>query len=195
MVLGLFGRKNSNRRIVEQTYAALTEAGRHPQFYERMGVPDTVMGRFEMIAVHMVLFLRRTTHAGPAARALAQDVVDAFFQDIDHSIREIGIGDMGVPKRMKKFARMFYGRYESYDEALSQGDCSALAAALGRNVHPNGAGEAEAGLSILASHLMDVDAAFRATGEADILAGELIVPPPEGPADRKAEQEHDHDAA
>jgi cytochrome b pre-mRNA-processing protein 3 len=48
------------------------------------------------------------------SRALAQDIVDAFFEDVDHSIRELGIGDTGVPKRMKKFARMFYGRANSY---------------------------------------------------------------------------------
>jgi cytochrome b pre-mRNA-processing protein 3 len=100
----------------------ITGAARAPVFYESMGVPDTVLGRFEMISIHLILYLRRTGKAGDASRALAQDIVDAFFEDVDHSIRELGIGDMGVPKRMKKLARMFYGRVQSYGQAVDAGD-------------------------------------------------------------------------
>lgn len=163
--------------------AALTQAGRHPVFYAEMGVPDTVMGRFEMISAHMVLFFRRTGRGGADLRALAQDVVDAFFEDLDHSIREIGIGDMGVPKRMKKLARMFYGRYEAYDAAIEAGDRAALAVALGRNIHPGASAEAgeerAAGLDRLADHVFAVDAAFAAQDERDLMAGRLAVPAPE----------------
>jgi cytochrome b pre-mRNA-processing protein 3 len=93
MIWNLFKRKKSNQALVERQYAEITGAARAPVFYESMGVPDTVLGRFEMISIHLILYLRRTGKAGDASRALAQDIVDAFFEDVDHSIRELGIGD------------------------------------------------------------------------------------------------------
>jgi len=142
MIWNLFKRKKANQALVERQYAELTGAARSEVFYETMGVPDTVMGRFEMISLHLFLYLRRTGSAGEAARGLAQEVVDAFFEDVDHSIRELGIGDMGVPKRMKKLAKMFYGRVTSYSQALDAGDRQALTDALKRNIHPASGDEA-----------------------------------------------------
>ena len=136
MILNLFKRKKANHALVERQYAEITRAARSPVFYEAMGVPDTVMGRFEMIAIHLILYLRRTGPAGAATKGLAQDIVDAFFEDVDHSIRELGIGDTSVPKRMKKLARMFYGRVKSYGDALDTDDQTALVEALKRNIHP-----------------------------------------------------------
>ena len=118
MIFGLFGKKNGNRRIVEKQYATLTTAARHPYLYEALDVPDPVMGRFEMLSIIMILYFRRTKSSGVSGQEIAQEIVDAFFQDIDHSIRELGIGDQGVPTRVKKFAGMFYGRLESYAAQL-----------------------------------------------------------------------------
>ena len=142
MIWNLFKRKKSNQALVERQYAEITGAARSPVFYESMGVPDTVMGRFEMISIHLILYLRRTGSAGDASRGLAQDLVDAFFEDVDYSIRELGIGDMGVPKRMKKLAKMFYGRVKSYGQALDAGDRQGLVDALRRNLHPETGDEA-----------------------------------------------------
>lgn len=135
-MFGLFRTKTNNRTIVERQYAALTSAARIPFFYTHLAAPDTVMGRFEMLSVIMILFFRRTARSQTSGQELAQEIVDAFFQDIDHSIRELGIGDQGVPKRMKKLAGMFYGRLESYAAGLEAQDAADLAAALRRNVHP-----------------------------------------------------------
>ncbi len=142
MIWNLFKQNKSNQALVEKQYAEITGSARTPVFYETMGVPDTVMGRFEMISLHLFLYLRRTGKAGDAPKALAQDVVDAFFEDVDHSIRELGIGDMGVPKRMKKLAKMFYGRVTSYSQALDAGDSQALTEALRRNIHPESGDDA-----------------------------------------------------
>ena len=136
MIFGLFKKKNNNRAIVDRQYATLTAAARTPAFYLDLGVPDTVMGRFEMLSVIMILYFRRTKSSDVSGQEIAQEIVDAFFQDLDHSIRELGIGDQGVPKRMKKFAGMFYGRLESYAAALDASDRVALAAALRRNIYP-----------------------------------------------------------
>lgn len=136
MLFGLFRQKKHNRIIVDRQYAALTALGRDPFFYTDLDVPDTVMGRLEMLSVAMILYFRRTRSAGQSGREVAQEIIDAFFQDIDYSIRELGIGDQTVPKRMKKLAGRFYGRLESYSAALDLKDVSALSAALQRNIHP-----------------------------------------------------------
>ncbi|MDQ0562071.1 cytochrome b pre-mRNA-processing protein 3 [Rhizobium mesoamericanum] len=136
MIFGLFGKKNNNQAIVDRQYQALTSAARMPELYERLNVPDTVMGRFEMLSAVMILFFRRTRVSGTSGQEIAQEIVDAFFQDIDYSIRELGIGDNSVPKRMKKLAGMFYGRLEAYSKAMDTGDAEGLAAALVRNIHP-----------------------------------------------------------
>lgn len=139
-------------------------------------MPDTVIGRFEMITVHLVLYFRRTSTAGPAAKGLAQDIIDAFFEDVDHSIRELGIGDMGVPKRMKKFARMFYGRAKSYGQALDTGDTGALAVALSRNIHPD-AGDGAPSMQALANWMSRASEALETAGEDSLAAGEVTFLP------------------
>lgn len=136
MIFGLFGKKNNNQAIVDRQYETLTSAARMPELYERLNVPDTVMGRFEMLSAVMILFFRRTRTSETSGQEIAQEIVDAFFQDIDYSIRELGIGDNSVPKRMKKLAGMFYGRLEAYSKAMDVRDAEGLAVALVRNIHP-----------------------------------------------------------
>lgn len=133
----LFGTAaRANRAIASSIYEQIVAAARQPDYYSAMGVPDTPLGRFEMLSLHMFLYLHRVRGEAGASAGLAQEVTDMFFQDVDHSLRELGIGDIGVPKRMKKLAKMFYGRVASYGDALDAGDREALAAALARNVCP-----------------------------------------------------------
>lgn len=177
MVFGLFGKKNNNKVIVERQYAALTEAGRQPGFYLDHNVPDTVMGRFEMISVMLILYFRRTANSPRSGQEIAQEIVDAFFEDLDHSIRELGIGDLSVPKRMKKLAGMFYGRLESYARALGERDEAALAAALKRNFHPESKDEALSMLT-LARYMLETEQALAAVREQTIEGGDLAMPLP-----------------
>lgn len=181
MIFGLSRRRKSNRAIVDTVYAKLTEAGRQPQFYSDLDVPDTVMGRFELIAAHVIVFLRRTTTGGQALSALGQDIVDLFFLDLDHSMREIGIGDTGVPKRMKQLARMFYGRFEAYDKALAGGDVEALAEALARNVHPRRLDAGQGGRAAetdreIARHLLDLARWLDSLDEEHFLSARFDMP-------------------
>ena len=76
MIFGLFGKKNGNRRIVEKQYASLTKAARHPYLYEVLNVPDTVMGRFEMLSAILILYFRRTRASGTSGQEIAQEIVD-----------------------------------------------------------------------------------------------------------------------
>jgi cytochrome b pre-mRNA-processing protein 3 len=131
-IFGLF-RNDRRTAVLEELYGRVTAAARNPALYLRLGVPDTVEGRFENLALHLVLVLRRLRRLPPPAGEIAQDLVDAFFQQLDASLREMGVGDMGVPKRMKKLARGFYDRAASYDAALDLADGAAFAEILGRN--------------------------------------------------------------
>lgn len=179
MIFGLFGKKNGNRRIVERQYAHLTAAAREPGLYEALGVPDTVMGRFEMLSAVLILYFRRTRSCSTSGQEIAQEIIDAFFEDVDHSIRELGVSDVGVPKRMKKFAAMFYGRLESYAAALDAADREALALALRRNIYPE-AGDDAPSMEALADHLMAVERTLASVPEEDIDIGALrLSPPPE----------------
>lgn len=177
MIFGLFGKKNHNRTIVERQYAALTAMARQPGFYADLDVPDTVMGRFEMLSAVMILFFRRTRSSETSGQEIAQEIVDAFFQDIDYSIRELGIGDNGVPKRMKKLAGMFYGRLESYAAAMDRNDREALAQALRRNIYPEPRDDAPAMLG-LADWMMTAEAHLSAVSEAEIATGSASLPAP-----------------
>jgi cytochrome b pre-mRNA-processing protein 3 len=136
MIFRLFRKNKVNQAIMVRQYGILTTAARAPAFFQAMNVPDTVMGRFETLSIALILYFRRTSTADDEVKAIAQDIVEAFFEDLDHSMRELGIGDTGVPKRMKKLAGMFYGRLDSYARALESSDEDALEAALLRNIHP-----------------------------------------------------------
>lgn len=178
MVFGFFRQKRQNRLIVERQYAKLTGLARMPFFYTDMDVPDTVMGRFELLSIVMILFFRRTRTAATSGQELAQEIVDAFFQDIDHSIRELGIGDQSVPKRMKKLAGMFYGRLEAYAMALDAGDVALLAQALRRNIYPEAVDAPT--MQALAAWMAEVDQAIAAIPEEALATGTLMIPPPGG---------------
>jgi cytochrome b pre-mRNA-processing protein 3 len=177
MIFGLFRKKNNNQAIVVRQYEQLTQAARRPAFYAWMGVPDTVLGRFEMLTIMLILYFRRTAQSARSGQEIAQEIIDYFFEDIDHSIRELGVGDVGVPKRVKKFARMYYGRLESYAAALDQGDLDALKAALRRNIRPD---EPDApDMAELAAYMMEAEAALKTIGEDVIAAGGAIFPEPQ----------------
>ncbi|MCX8998969.1 ubiquinol-cytochrome C chaperone [Rhizobiaceae bacterium BDR2-2] len=174
MIFGLFSKRNDNREILDRQYGALTAAARQPYFYTDLGVPDTVMGRLEMISLVMILFFRRTRFSGVSGQELAQEIIDAFFQDIDHSIRELGVGDPSVPKRMKKLAGRFYGRLEAYAAALDAGDAPALAAALQRNIHPEV--DNPPSMTALAGWAMHAERHLAAATEDAVAAGRVTLP-------------------
>jgi cytochrome b pre-mRNA-processing protein 3 len=115
-------------------YEAIVAAARHPTPYASWGVADSLDGRFDMIALYMYLALDRLK--GEAGR-FRQSLVDEFFADMDRSLREMGVGDISVGKKVRKMAEVFYGRVAAYDKAMGA-DKEALAEALARNVFPGG---------------------------------------------------------
>jgi cytochrome b pre-mRNA-processing protein 3 len=138
-IFRLFGFGNkSDSVVVDALYEAIVAAARQPFFYSSFGVADTPLGRFEVLSAHMALILRVSRKADQRVKDTVQVLNEEFFKDVDHSLRELGIGDAGVPKRMKKLISMFYGRVDAYVSALDAGDQAALTAALERNLAPEG---------------------------------------------------------
>ncbi|MBV8535133.1 MAG: ubiquinol-cytochrome C chaperone [Alphaproteobacteria bacterium] len=115
-------------------YRATVEQARQPVFYSVYGVPDTLDGRFELIALHIFFVLHRLKAEGAAARQLSQDVFDTLFGDMDRSLREMGVADLGVGRRIRAMAEALYGRMAAYEAGLAAED-SVLAAALRRNLY------------------------------------------------------------
>lgn len=173
----LFGRERArNRQIIDALYAAIVAAARRETFFSEWQVPDTPLGRFEMLSLHMFLLQHRLRGETGPARDIAQELIDDFFTEVDHSLRELGIGDVGVPKRMKKLARMYYGRTLAYGAAIEAGDRAELAAALARNIRPEAAAWPQA--PMLAAHVLQAVSALASQPVDDICAGTLVFPEP-----------------
>lgn len=132
-------RRNPQRGTIARLYGAIVAQARAPAFYADYGVADTVTGRFELIVLHLALVTARLRREPEPIRMLAQGVFDLFCQDMDHNFREMGIGDLAVPKHMQRVGAAFYGRAAAYDGALADAGDEKLAACLARNVFSDSA--------------------------------------------------------
>ncbi len=177
MMLRLF-RRDPRPAVIGPLHDRIVAASRRPRLYAELGVPDTLEGRFEALCLHVVLVLRRLRALPAPADEIGQDLVDHVFRELDRSLREMGVGDFGVPKRMKKLAQAFYGRAQAYAVALDGQDRTDLAAALARNVVTGG----EPAMP-LADYAIGLEWALAAYALDDILRRELPVPGPHAPAE------------
>ncbi len=132
-MIGVLDRRRALRSRADGLYRRLVDQARDPVFYALCGVPDTLDGRFDMIVLHVSLVVRRLRAGEIAEKALAQMLFDTMMDDMDRSLREMGVGDLGVGRRVKAMAKAFYGRATAYDAALDEG-ADALTAALERNL-------------------------------------------------------------
>ncbi len=132
MAIWPFRRSQANTDA-SRLLTAVQSASRRPALFGDGRISDTLEGRFELVALNAALALIRL-RADPQAAPLAQEFTDRLFSSIDAGLREAGVGDTAVPKRMRKLAGDFYGRLDAYSSALATGDGPAMAAALTRNV-------------------------------------------------------------
>lgn len=170
MIFGLFGRKRARTAPVEALLARIVAASREPALYLAGRVPDDFEGRFEALTLHVFLLLRRLRELPAPAADLAQELVDANFAYLELGFRQGGVGDVSVPKRIKKIGRSFYGRIGAYEEALAAPEPGALAAALARNVAPG------ADAAALARHARACIAALAGLDLDGILAADPLFP-------------------
>ncbi len=155
-------------------FTGLAAQARQPGLYLQAKVPDTVEGRFELYVLHLVLVLRRLKGEGSQAAETSQVTFDAFLKNLDEGLRDMGVGDLSVGKKMRKLGEAVYGRIKSYDRALETGaEPDDLAAVIRRTVFQ---GDAAPGAEALAAYVRSVQADFAAQPLADILKAELRWP-------------------
>lgn len=165
----------SRDRNIDTIYGVIVAQARQPVFYTRYGVPDTVEGRFDMIVLHLFLYIRRVGGSGFEGGA-AQPLFDRFCIDLDGNLREMGVGDLTVPKRMQKFAEAFYGRSAAYEKALGAGDSNAATLAIGRNVF--GQETPPPGARLLADYMFEAVDALRMIEDGVLKQGKFAFPAP-----------------
>ncbi|MCA0432519.1 MAG: ubiquinol-cytochrome C chaperone [Proteobacteria bacterium] len=153
-------------------YGAIVASARQERFYADWLVPDTVDGRFDMIVLHMFLVLDRLGQEGAYAESIRQQLTDTFFDDMDRSLREMGVGDLSVGKKVRRMAEAFYGRVTAYAKGLETGEAG-LAESIARNIFADGD----------ASHAPDVArwamgarARLKEQAPADLTAGKVVFP-------------------
>ncbi|MBL8687685.1 MAG: ubiquinol-cytochrome C chaperone [Rhodospirillaceae bacterium] len=173
MLAGLFKRRDTGNTAAESLYLAAVEAARRPILFTELGVPDTLDGRYEMVALHTYLVLRRLKRDHAATAELAQAVFDFMFVDFDNTLRELGVGDLGVGRRVKQMATGFYGRIAAYDAGMEGGD---LVEALRRNAYGTVTID-EGPVARLASYLTEADQALAGQSTGDLAAGRVSFPP------------------
>lgn len=142
MSLTTIFRRNRYREPAHAAYASIVARAREPLFFLDCGVPDTLDGRFELIALHAFLVLNRLKSDHEATADFAQELFDTMFADLDRGLREMGASDIGVGRHVKEMAKSFYGRILAYEQGLAAGD-EQLSEALRRNLYGTAAPKAE----------------------------------------------------
>jgi cytochrome b pre-mRNA-processing protein 3 len=168
----LFGRGPARVAGEKLYHAAITQA-RQPAFYTDLGAPDTVEGRFELYTLHVVLVLNRLRGLGGEAGEASQALFDTYVQALDDALREMGVGDLSVGKKMRKLGEAFYGRAKAYQAALADGDQAAITALIGRTVYE---GETAGAADQLADYVQRSAALLATLPQEDVLAAQLVWP-------------------
>jgi cytochrome b pre-mRNA-processing protein 3 len=185
MILSVF-RRGRHTHNIPGLYGAIVAQARSTAFYSRYGVADSVDGRFELIVLHLVLVLRRLggepeARARPAATRnfgrIGQQLFDLFCRDLDDNLREMGTGDLAVPRKMRKFGEAFYGRQAAYSAALEATDQEMLEKALARNIL--GMVQTSENVARLARYVGAAAERLAAEADDELLAGRAVFPDPE----------------
>ncbi len=127
--------RKARRAAAEKLYQLAAAQSRSPMFYDSMGVADSFDGRFDVLVLHIYITTERLNDLGKEGRKLGQALFDAMFRTMDLTLREMGVGDVGIPKRMQKMMKAFNGRAHVYHEAFQSKNFPALQLAIARNVY------------------------------------------------------------
>lgn len=169
--------KNSTQPAPQQLYGSLMTHARSHAFFTDFGVPDSVMGRFDVLSLHIYLLARRLRREGtPIAQDLSQEVFDLYVYDVERALRELGIGDTSVPKKKKKMIRSFYGQIDDFDEAINKSDKNTVMEKVGERYlseteNPNP--------EVLANYMLETEQHLEAQEIKSILSGEVTWLPAE----------------
>ena len=174
--LGL-GRRARRERIGFSLYTAAVTAARDPYLFTEIGAPDTLDGRFDVIGVYAFLAIQRLKREPEPGPELAQALFDAMFSDMDINLRELGVGDMVVGKRVRAMWEAFHGRALAYATAMEAGDIPALEAALSRNIWRGAAPPFDGAAAALARLVLAQEALLAAQSMDRLREGEIMFLP------------------
>jgi cytochrome b pre-mRNA-processing protein 3 len=159
-------------------YQGALAQSRRVEFYTRLGVADTMDGRFDLLCLHAAILIARLSREGAEGRAMAQALFDVLFTQVDYALREIGIGDLGVPKHMQKMMKAFNGRMQAYAAAFQSGDEASLAQAIARNLYRREAVEDAPAAAPMARYALWAISQAAATPMEDVTKGMFEYPEP-----------------
>ena len=177
MISHLF-RRSARSGTISTLYGMIVAQARLPCFYQDYGVADTVNGRFDLIILHLTLVLDRLA-AEQELRELGQGLFDHFCRDMDDNLREMGVGDLSVPKEMRRIGDAFYGRSRAYLAALTPYKPQELADVVARNVYGAPLPQ-EAAPHRLAAYMRQAHHDLAVQGATALGRGELRFPDPAG---------------
>ena len=172
-----FRRRRERRAAAQRAYVAIVARARDPYFFEHWHVPDTLDGRFELLALHAFLLLNRLKRERAVSRVHAQMLFDIMFADLDRGVREMGATDIGVGRHVKRMARGFYGRIAAYEKGL--GDEAELGASLRRNLYGT-ASPRDGDIAAAIRYIKNQSAALAAAPLEILLTGAAPFAPIEG---------------
>jgi cytochrome b pre-mRNA-processing protein 3 len=178
-VFGLFQR-SPNEALIDRLHGEIMAGARQPAFFVDYGVADTLEGRFEILCLVASMAVRRIGALPPPGPDLAQEITDSIFRHFDVALRQVGVGDLTVPKKMKKMAQGYLGRASAYGATLDGGDDSALALALARNVFGDEGRAGSEECVRLARYARTQEAAFATLDVEAVLRGPLPFVDPQG---------------
>ena len=174
MIFAQWRARRASKVLIEQIRGEIVAASRRPALYQTLQAPDRLDGRFELLALHAGLVLRRLLALGGLGHDMAQDLVDSLFMHLDDTLREMAMSDIAVSTRLRRMKEGFYGRISAYEAALDSGSGAALAAALMRNVY-GGVGSVPSA-DALAVYVASLDAALAAIPLEDFVTGRFRFP-------------------
>jgi cytochrome b pre-mRNA-processing protein 3 len=173
MIFPLFRRRGRSDTI-STLYGTIVAQARLPCFYREYGVPDTVNGGFDLLVLHLALVLDRLADE-PQLRELGQALFDHFCTDMDRNLREMGVGDLSVPRHMHRVGEAFYGRAQAYRAGLAHDGQQVLVEALERNIYGQDAAS-RAAAPRLAAYMRGTVGELRVQPTSELLAGKLTMP-------------------
>jgi cytochrome b pre-mRNA-processing protein 3 len=175
MIFPLF-RRSARSDTISTLYGMIVAQARLPCFYRDYAIADTVNGRFDLIVLHLALVLDRLAR-DPTLQTLGQGIFDRFCQDMDHNLREMGVGDLKVPQQMRRMGEAYYGRAQAYRTAWAVKDDGALVEALERNIY-GGSLSSAVTAPRLAAYVREALRDLGAQPSASLAGGELHFPEP-----------------
>lgn len=173
-MLAWFSSRTADDRKATDLYGAVVAAARRPHFFATCGIPDTPEGRYEVLVLHLWLLVERLKAAGASGEGLARLVMEAFVVDMDDNMREMGVGDLTVPKKVKRAAAAFYERANAYRAGIGSGHGEALQEALVRFIpdlaaHPTGS-------AAVAGYVRAASSQMASQADRDVLSGSIAFP-------------------